>query len=413
MKNLFSSFFLGAILLFADFQASSWRYRRALDVGSAAVAVVNIDRTTYIHSQPGLADVRVANAQGEVPFVLETMSGSHNLVEVTKGVFDQGVTADGNLEVTIDVGDDQRHNGVRLSTGKRNFRQRVGVATSSDRRTWKRVRDDGYIFDFSQDDRDISVLDVSYPESSLRYVRLTVFGWKDPHAVTGCSATLMQSRQPVRDVMATLTPEAAPEAGEDARTQSTLYTWDLGIAGVPHDELDLTTATPEFQRAAVVESSQDGKQWSALGEGVLARYRHEQSLRLDFASSHDRYLRLRIYNRDDQPIVITSATLSVIRSRVKFKPKPGAAYSLYYGNADAHAPSYDLATLLAREAPSPETAVAPGREAPNPDFREKPPPAKPWSEQHPAILYVTLFIAVAGMGTVTIRLLRKANAQLP
>ena len=63
-----------------------------------------------------------------------------------------------------------------------------------------------------------------------------------------------------------------------------------------------------------------------------------------------------------------SATLSVIRTRVKFKPAGGAALWLYYGNADAHAPSYDLRDLLAREAPAPETTVAAGAEEPNPQL---------------------------------------------
>ena len=396
-----------APVLLADFQPSGWKFRRPLAIETGAqVVVLNVDRGVYSNSQPGLADLRVVSGQDEVPYVLEKMSGSHQREEVSNRVSDQGVTPPGDLELTVDLVHSQRHNGIRLSTPRTNFRQRIGIATSEDGRRWTRVRDDGYIFDFSQDARHVSVVYVGYPVSSRRYVRVTIHGWNDPKAVTGCSVAIEEDKPAVRDMMAEL--NAKPQ--QDPKTQSTLYTWDLGAPGIPHDALSLDVDTPEFERAAAVETSLDGKDWSALGQGVLFRFPKEESLRLDFSESHDRYLRLRIYNRDDRPLAVKKAALSVIRTRVKFKPA-GGSYWLYYGNADAHAPSYDLRDLLAREAPSPEATITGGAEERNPDYREKPPPARPWSEQHPGILYIVLAVAVVGMGTVTIRFLRKAGAE--
>ncbi len=398
---------LCALLLRADFQPSRWKYRRPLTVDSSArIAVFNVDRGTYIHSQPDLADLRVVAGQDEVPFVIQKMSGSEQRQDVSSDVADQGVVSSRGLELTVDVGAGHRHNGVRLSTSRNNFRQRVGIATSDDGRSWKRVRDDGYIFDFSADDRQVAVLYVGYPVSTSRFVRVTVYGWKDPKVVTGCWVTIEENKPPVRDTMALL--KADPQ--QDSKTQSTVYTWDLGVAGVPYDELALDVDTPAFQRAAAVDTSADGKDWSARGLGVVSKFAQEQSLTLNFAESHQRYLRLRIYNRDDKPLAVKSATLSVIRTRVKFKPAGGGTRWLYYGNAEAHAPSYDLRDLLAREAPAPETAITAGTEESNPAYRDTPLPAKPWSEQHPGILYITLALAVVGMGIVTVRFLKKAGA---
>ncbi len=134
-----------------------------------------------------------------------------------------------------------------------------GVATSADGRRWTRVRDDGYIFDFSQDEQHVSILEVGYPVSSRRYVRLTVYGWNDPKAVERAWITLDKNELPVRDLMATL--KADPQ--QDAKTQSSLYTWDLGVSGSPHDQLSLEVDTPAFERAATVEISKDGKDWRA------------------------------------------------------------------------------------------------------------------------------------------------------
>ncbi len=405
MKRLLSGLLWCAVLLHADFQPSSWKYRRALSTTAGSpLNVLTIDRGIYVHSQPGLADLRVISGQEEVPYVLEKMSGSHRRVDVSSDTLNQGVNALGDLEVTVDMGTDHRHNGIRLSTSRTNFRQRATVSTSDDGRNWTRVRD-ASIFDFSQDGRQVSLLDVSYPVSSRRYVRLTIHGWDDPKAVSRCWVTLEEDTPAMRDVIASLKADPVQEE----KTQTTLYTWDLGVPGIPHDELGLEVDTPEFERAAVLEASADGKEWSALGQGVLSRYRKEQSLALDFPEDHQRYLRLRVYNRDDKPLAVKSAALRLIRTRVKFKPAAGGAYALYYGNADAHAPSYDLRELLAREVPAPESTISAGQEETNPAFREKPPPAEPWSEQHPGILYITLAVAVIGMGTVTVRFLKKVG----
>lgn len=407
IRNLLWCAFSCALWLRADFEPSSWKFRRPLSIGQEApVAVVNIDRGIYINSQPGLADLRVVSGQGEVPYVLERMSGSRQHTEVSSNEpLNQGVTASGDLELTVDVGTGQRHNGIRLATTRVNFRQRVGVATSDDGRAWTRVRDDGYIFDFSQDEQHVSVLEVGYPVSTRRYVRLTVYGWNDPKAVEQAWITLDKNEFPVRDAMATL--KADPR--QEAKTQSTLYTWDLGVSGLPYDQLSLAVDAPAFERAATVEISQDGKDWRSLANGVLSRFGSEESLTIELPESHDRYLRLRIYNRDDQPIAVKTATLSVVRSHLKFKPAAGASYWLYYGNAEAHAPSYDLRDQLAREGPLPETMILAGPEESSPAYREKPPAPKPWSEQHQGILYITLALAVVSMGVVTVRFLRKAG----
>lgn len=407
MKKLGSSLLLSAVLLLADFQPSAWKYRRPLSIETRAqTAALNLDRDIYIHSRPDLADLRVISSQGEVPYVLEKLLGSHRREEISSRIVDQGVTPAGNLELSVDVGDGHRHNGIRLSTPRTNFRQRLGIETSDDNRRWTRVRSDAYIFDFSQGDRHVSVLYAGYPLSTRRYVRVIVYGWNDPKAVTQCWVTIEENEPPVRDLMDSLDAEAQ----QDPKTQSTVYTWKLAVPRIPHDELALDVDTPEFDRAAAVETSRDGKDWSTLGLGVLSRFGRQESLKLDFPESRDPYLRLRIYNRDDRPLAVNAATLSLIRRRVIFKPVDGDAYWLYYGNDEAHAPSYDLRALLAREGPLSETTIAARAQERNPYYREKPSPTKPWSEQHPAILYIALALAVAGMGTVTVRFLKKAGA---
>src|SRR5579863_5398370 len=84
MNKLIRSLLWCALLLRADFEPSSWKFRRPLPVeAKVPIAVVNIDRGIYVHSQPGLSDLRVVSGQGELPYVLERMSGSRQHTEVS------------------------------------------------------------------------------------------------------------------------------------------------------------------------------------------------------------------------------------------------------------------------------------------------------------------------------------------
>lgn len=390
----------------ANFDSSHWRYRRAISARAepSAVAVVTPDVALYSHTAPGFYDLRIVSQSLEVPYVLERMGGSRQHTETGAPITDQGVTAASDLELTVDAGVNRRHNAIRVATEKTNFRQQVTVATSGDGQTWTRIRNNGFIFDFSQEAQRVSVLRVTYPLSTRRYVRIIIHGWKDPDAISQAWLSFDEESPPVRDVVASLNASGVDEP----KTKSTLLTWDLG--GVPYNALEVKVGTPEFQRAALVEASADKQSWREIDRGVLSRYGGEESLLLTFPETRDRYLRLHIFNRDDRPLTVESAHASITRTRIKFRPTGNAPHWLYYGNDRASAPSYDLGELLAHGAPTAEASASLGAEEPNPAFQETPSAPLPWTERHPAALYSVLAVAVLVMGAFTFRLLRKVNA---
>jgi hypothetical protein len=69
-------------------------------------------------------------------------------------------------------------------------------------------------------------------------------------------------------------------------------------------------------------------------------------------------------------------------------------------------PVYDLAQTISWDEKLPRLAKNAIRLGPaelNPAYRPPPPPKKPWSEQHPAILYTVLGGAVLALGIATFR----------
>ncbi len=388
----------------ADFVPANWQFRRLIQMDrTASIVTVPIDAVVYKGSAH-LADVRVLRDQIETPYVLETLRGTANETELQPRMINKSVVSKTGLELTLDLGAASAHNRLRLTTPERNFKQRVRIETSDDAKRWAVARQDGYIFDFSQGDRRVSVLSVDYPVSTRRYMRATIFGWTDPKFVAGALLTHWVERADTRQ---TYTAFTQPAAVQDSQTQSTVYTIDLGFDGLPHDQLQLQVAPSLFYRAIEIETSKDEKEWTYAGQGVIYRTADGECLDLTFTEIWDRYLRFRIMNRDDQPLAVTSAAVNTIVRRVKLPAREAGPYWLAYGNPDGRLPSYDLNFVISQAAVAEMPAIL-GPPETNPGYRPKAPGVKPWSDRHPGILYSVLGVAIAGMAFVTIRFLMKA-----
>jgi hypothetical protein len=222
--------------------------------------------------------------------------------------------------------------------------------------------------------------------------------------VLGAALDSHEEQPEVFEVYATATPQIS----EDPATKSTLARFDLGITGLPVNRLRLESSSPQFQRAVGIETSDDGQSWSLAGGGTIARLPGpeftEESLTLSASGGH-RYFRLRIYNRDDKPIQISRIQAEGQVNQVKFLAPAQGSYWLYYDALEpdsAMMPEYDLANVLARQS-LPEHTWALDRQEPSPFYHPPPAPTKPWSEQHPAILYTVLGGAVLALGIATYR----------
>ncbi len=389
----------------APLDLSVWKYRKRIPVTAGdRLAVVKLDREVYMGSDlpPFYQDLRVIRDEVEVPYILETPGMGDEYVERAQTPFDLSVVEGPGVQFTINAGHD-RHNLIQIGTTLQNFRQRVRIETSQDGTHWATARDNGEIFDFTRESRKFSSLDVSFPVSTKPYLRVTVFGWNKTSTIQGVSVAHDVERQPLRETLATIPPRIT----EDPETSSTFATVDLGVKGLPVNRIVLESSSKQFHRAVDLEVSNNGKDWTNLSQGVIARLPGddftEEKLALSFQESYSGHFRLRIYNRDDQPIQIGRVELEGVIRNVKFIPSTPGNYWLYFGNDSAHGASYDLSVLLSKRAHLTETNWTLGPAEPNPAYRPPPAPRKPWSEQHPAILYTVLGVAVLALGIATLR----------
>ena len=386
-----------ASALRADFDPALWRVRRKIaPQGGLGIARIQPDAALYRGSLAGLADLRVVYKGVDVPYRIDTLRGANELREVQATILNRAAIPGTGVQLTLETMADSRHDRVRIVTPLQDFRRRVRIETSDDQKNWAVARSDGSIFDVSAADRPASDLTVTYPVSTRRYVRVTVFGWTDAKAITSAWLSHYDQRPERRAAVAV---NEHPKLEADAAAQATLITWDLGSRGTPHDTVHFDVGPGAFSRSVEVESSVDGKQWMPVGGGTISR----DALFVAFSEQWARYLRVRVLNRDDRPLPIQRLRLESLVRYFLFRAEGPGPYWLYYGYAGARAPSYDLAGI-GGDTRSPAEL---GDEEPNPDYKV---PATPVSERNPTLLYGVLVAAIVGMGYLTLRFLKTVKA---
>jgi Protein of unknown function (DUF3999) len=390
----------------APLDLSAWKYRKRIPLTPGdELAVVKLDREVYAAIGSRYYKMRVFREREEVPFICCIAVRPFNDSTVTtEQILDQSIVPDIGLQFIVHRLHAGTHNKIDIFTDLKNFRNRVRIETSQDGSHWAIARDDGAIFNFSQDGREFSSTSVEYPVSKRPFLRVTIFGWTKNGLVTGAVVDHNVEKAVPFETYAKVTPQVT----DDPKARSTIVQIDLGMTGLPVRRLRLETTSPQFQRAVGVETSDDARSWSYDGGGTIARLPgaefSEEWLTVLVGSEH-RYYRLRIYNLDDKPIHVGHVQAEGDSYLLKFLAATPGSYWLYYGGPGPELtamPEYDLAKVLYRQS-LPEHTWTLDRQEPSPFYRPPPPPKKPWSEQHPAILYTVLGGAVLALGIATFR----------
>jgi hypothetical protein len=195
-----------------------------------------------------------------------------------------------------------------------------------------------------------------------------------------------------------------PSISEETNIHTTLVIVDAGFQGLPHDRVQLVIDPGQFYRSVKVESSRDSRKWRPIGEGFIFRTEDMGAYTVSFAEQWDRYLRIRIINGDNPPLVVRQVILSADRRVVDFPAEATGRYWLYYGSPGARQPSYDFAQT--RPVHVQPVMVTLSAEENNPGYREN---QKPWTDQRPEVLYAVLAAAIVGMGFIAVRFLLKVR----
>jgi hypothetical protein len=392
-------------------------WQRPIAVSRPGKVVVTLDRDVYDKARSDLGDLRIVDDTGaDVPYLVERGVSERGPAVRRPVTINRGFVRGRSATATLDFGAPTFKSELLLSLPGDNFRRRVVVEGRSDTdRAWTTLTDSAYVFAVPGPPQ-ARYETVPLPENDYRWLRVTVLsGPDDPERLDVRDVWIRPEDRPrPREVSLT---RARVFHAEDAKARETVLTIDLAARFQPILALVLDVASERFFRDVVVEARRDLPAgaaaepfwWTQLGTGVVYRYeeagRVHERLRID-VPARERMLRLRIHNRDDQPLAVRAVTVLAPLERVVFEAAPFRRYSLQYGVPERSAPSYDVA----RTVRDPAAWIAESAEGALGEPSRLPPRATlvPWTERHPALLWVGLVASVAALGLLTWRALRAA-----
>lgn len=411
---------LAAGTAFADFAPSKWMWKKDISgitpADSGRYVKVHLDREVSFHAKADLGDLRVLEDGREAPYQLVTLSEQVRSDYMPSTLRD--LSSRGNMSMfIIDLGAAGVLNDhLRILSDSRNYKRGVSVyaadsALSIDDAKWRLLTDAGYIYNF-HDKRsgfDAGSGEVRYPDNTSRYLKVVIReGEGESVSVQGAEVFRLSAREATENVI-----RSSASIVNNTEKKTTEITVDLGGVGIPTHRITLTSSdTRNFSRRALLLESNDGQNWGSIGDGYLFSLDtplfRGSALTLPYRESRARFLRVLVLNQDDPPMKWDESVAieSTVRA-VVFLGTAGKQYTLYYGNAAAYTPSYDLSRYFQYIESTALTRGTLSSEGMNPSYQPPAPPVVPYSESHPNLLTAVLVLLVAVLSFFMISYVKK------
>jgi len=398
-----------------------FKYQRPAPAAATGQQYFVVDEPIWKHS-PDLADLRLYAAQTEVPYALTIERG--NLEQDHKDVrVLQQSRVGGKTQFFIDMSGVAEYDHIDLKLTARNFVAHARVEGQDDLhgQHWATLAEP-ILYDLSDEGLGGNHV-LRLPLTTYRYLRVTIDGPVKPTDVQGATSETRQEQKAVwRDVDGQ--PKIDQYPGKSTRTEDgrvitqkgkgTRLTFTLA-ENVPIERIvfDIDPSQPNFQTQLEIpnETGED------LGSGEINRIHmvrsgnkidsENQDVNFSGNGQQQKSLSVIIYNGDDPPLKIRTARLQQLERRVYFDGPGSAALMLYYGDEKLESPIYDYAKLFQQEKNA--AAVQLGAEEGNAAY-ERRPDDRPWSERHPAVLWIAIVAAVLILGAVALRSMKTAAA---
>ena len=117
-----------------------------------------------------------------------------------------------------------------------------------------------------------------------------------------------------------------------------------------------------------------------------------------------------IHNGDDAPINFSAVRLEMLERNLCFESKTTSNYVLLYGDDALRSPHYDYVAWSAPQPAAPTAMLSPERR--NPSWQPRP-DQRPFTEKHPALLWLALILVVLLLGLIALRSAKRVNPPTP
>ena len=394
---LISCLFLSAAFVVqADFSVQDWQYKKSLLGTSSGLAEVFLDNEVFAGAAKNLADIRVVDSsKQEVPYKLITVKNEEGRKNYSPKMINKSVVVGKYSSVILDLG--QRGiitNSLTIQTSSENFQRNVTVFGSDNQTGWNILKANAYVYDYTDKRGGMKSQDtsVSFPDSVFQFLKIEISDSdNNPVAINSVSVNQYAQKNAEQFSIA-----SELEAVQDTSKKTTTLIADMGQSGIPANKISLLSSGENFNRGANVYSANDknSSDWQYIGQGYIFRYNTPkfvgENTALDINETTNRYIKIIVYNNDNAPLNFSGAKIFATQRELIFQAQADKKYELYYGNAKAVSPKYDLDQYLKYFDLSSAQKISLGPQTSNSDFVLPQEPEKPFTERMPYFLPVGL-----------------------
>jgi hypothetical protein len=406
-----------AMVIFASPAIPYFKYQRPVQTQPGGQQFLAVDEQTWKNARRDLGDLRLYNGQQEVPYALIVERGSRENDNKEVSVLQQSLVG-GQTQFLIDMTGVAEYDHIDLKLATKNFVAHALVEGQEDLhgKDWA-LLGESILYDLSKENLGGNSV-LRLPLSTSKHLRVTIDGPVKPADVLGASSEFRQEQKAVwRNVggaptLAEMPMSAARNDSSRRNGKATVLTFVVP-ENVPVNRvtLDIDPAQPNFRRSVQVTDDKD----NYIGSGEIDRVHMVRSGQKIDSDDYDvsisavghKTIKVIIDNGDDPPLKIKSARLQQVEHRLYFDAPESGALTLYYGDEKLDPPVYDYAKLflLAKGAAPAQL----GAEQANAAYTGRP-DERPWTERHPAVLWIAIVAAVLVLGAIALRSMKSAVA---
>lgn len=352
MKKLFIIFVViflfSATSCLANFDISKWKYYKDISSTGGNLSRVTLDDEVFSNATRDLFDVRIVDRENrEVPFKFVSGKESFKSDRVPVKMINNSYISGENSQVILDLGTSgSLVNNLTVNTVSENFQRNVKVYGSNDMTAWNTLKDDGYIYDFTDKKANFKSQNtqIKFPDSAYHYIKIEIVDDSGNPVRINSVETSDTTEEDVRGY------ERHPQFKSNERVDKkiTEIIADLRVNGIPTNKISIESKNVNFNRAILVYSSNDenANNWDYLGQGYVFRYNTPkfvgENMAVSFPETNKRFIKLEVINKDDAPLSISDVVIFSIFREIIFQANTSENYRLFYGNPKADYPQYDL-----------------------------------------------------------------------
>ena len=339
-------------------------------------------------------------AEKEVPYKMTVETGGSETEQRQFRVL-QPASIGGKTQFLLDMSGVDEYDRIHLTLATKNFVAHARVDGQDDPHGTKwAVLGTTTLYDLS-DEKLGSNSTLQIPLSAFKFLKVTVDSAVKPSDVRNGTAGATRAQKAVwREVTS---PSKLEQHGKE-----TVITFEVP-ANTPVERLtlDIDPAQSNFCRQIQIRGGKD-EPYSTDQISRIHMLRNGQKVdvqrtSIELCGNCQRTLRAVIENGDDPPLKISGAHLQQWERRIYFDSDAGERPWIYYGDEKLGAPEYDYAKLFQKNARVEPVALDPEV---NNDAYVPRPDDRPWSDQHPALLWIAILAAVVILGSVAVRSLK-------